>query len=150
MPAPSDDLTIVGVAGGAVVVPASELRWQFSRAGGAGGQHVNTSSSRVQLSWSVADTAALDATQRSRVLRRLAGQLVDGVLTITVSERRSQLQNRTVALERLATTIAGALAPPPPRRRATRPTRGSQERRVSEKKQRGDTKRLRGRPARDD
>ncbi len=150
MPAPSDDLVIAGGAGADLTIPASELRWQFSRAGGAGGQHVNTSSSRVQLSWSLVDTVALDAVQRSRAVRRLAGQLANGVLTITVSERRSQLQNRTVALERLAATITSAIAPPPPRRRATRPTRGSQQRRVSEKKQRGQTKRLRGRPGRDD
>lgn len=150
MPAPSDDLVVPGGPGVDIVVPASELRWQFSRAGGAGGQHVNTSSSRVQLSWSLTETAALDATRRSRAVRRLAGQLVDGVLTITVSERRSQLQNRTVALERLAATIASAIAPPPPSRRATRPTRGSQQRRVTAKKQRGQTKRMRGRPGRDD
>ena len=150
MAGPSEDLVIAVPSGRDVVVPAAELRWQFSRAGGAGGQHVNTTSSRVQLSWSLADTKSLDATQRSRAFRRLGGQLVDGVLTITVSERRSQLQNRAVALERLAAAIVSAIAPPPPRRRATRPTRGSQQRGVTAKKQRGETKRMRGRPGRDD
>ena len=150
MPGPSDDLLVTGGPGVDVVIPATELRWQFSRSGGAGGQHVNTTSSRVQLSWSLAETAALDASQRARATRRLAGQLVDGVVTVTVSERRSQLQNRAIAAERLAATVAAAIAPPPPRRRATKPTRGSQQRRVTSKKQRGETKRLRGRPGRDD
>lgn len=145
-----EELVVTDGRGGTVTIPAAELRWQFSRAGGAGGQHVNTSSSRVQLSWSLADTKALDAGQRARAARRLAGRLVDGVVTVAASERRSQRQNRTVAMERLGQVIADAIAPPPPRRRPTRPTRGSQQRRVAAKQRRGEVKRLRGRPRRDD
>jgi len=129
-----------------MVIPADELVWQFSRSGGAGGQHVNTSSSRVQLSWNVAESTALGPAVRARALRRLGDRLVDGAVTVTASERRSQVRNRELARERLISLVAAAIAPPPPARRPTKPTRGSQQRRVDAKKRRGDTKRLRGRP----
>jgi len=128
-----------------VTIPEGELQWQFSRAGGAGGQHVNTASTRVQLSWDLARSSALDSGRRRRALRRLAGRLVDGTLTVTASERRSQLRNRELARDRLAEVVAAAIAPPPPRRRPTKPTKGSQRRRVEGKRRRSETKRLRGR-----
>jgi ribosome-associated protein len=81
--------------------------------------------------------------QRARVLERLGRRLVDGVLTVAASEHRSQLQNREAALQRMAAILARALAPPPPRRRPTRPTRGSVERRLADKRRRSRTKRLR-------
>ncbi len=126
-----------------VVVPEGELRWRFSRSSGPGGQSVNTADSRVELSLDVAKTTALGPVQRARVLERLAGRLVDGVLTITASEHRSQLQNREAALERLAAILAKALAPPPPRRRPTKASRAAVERRLAAKKQRAKTKELR-------
>jgi ribosome-associated protein len=126
-----------------VAVPARELKWRFSRSSGPGGQSVNTADSRVEVSLDVRTTTALGPVQRARVLERLSGRLVDGVLTIAASEERSQLRNREAALERLANILADALAPPPPRRRATRPKRGAVERRIAEKKRRGETKRLR-------
>jgi ribosome-associated protein len=128
-----------------VVIPEGDLEWQFSRAGGAGGQHVNTSSTRVQLSWDLARSDVLDESLRRRAIRRLGTRLVDGVLTVTAAERRSQLRNRELAVERLTELVAVAIAPPPPKRRATKPTKASQRRRVETKRQRGDTKRLRGR-----
>jgi ribosome-associated protein len=126
-----------------VVIPERELRWRFSRSSGPGGQGVNTADSRVELSLDLARTTALGPVQRARVLERLRRRLVDGVLTVTASEQRSQLQNREAARERLAKILAGALAPPPPRRRPTRPTRGAVERRIADKKRRGQTKRAR-------
>ena len=126
-----------------VVVPERELRWRFSRSSGPGGQSVNTADSRVELSFDVARTTALGPVQRARALERLAGRLVDGVLTIAASEQRSQLQNREAALERLAEILAAAVAPPPPRRRPTKPSRGSVERRLAEKKRRARIKKLR-------
>jgi len=126
-----------------VVIPERELRWRFSRSSGPGGQGVNTADSRVELSLDLARTTALGRVQRARVLERLRRRLVDGVLTVTASEQRSQLQNREAARERLAKILAGALAPPPPRRRPTRPTRGAVERRIADKKRRGQTKRAR-------
>ena len=126
-----------------VVIPERELAWRFSRSSGPGGQSVNTADSRVELSLDVARTTALGPVQRARVLDRLSRRLVDGVLTVKASEHRSQLRNREAALERMAKTLAAALAPPPPRRRPTRPTRGAVERRLADKKRRARTKRLR-------
>ena len=126
-----------------VVIPAGELRWRFSRSSGPGGQSVNTADSRVELRFDVATTTALGPVQRARALDRLAGRLAGGVLTVTASEHRSQLQNREAARERLATALAEAIAPPPRRRRPTKPTRGAVERRLTEKRLRGRTTRLR-------
>ena len=130
-----------------VVIPAGELSWRFSRSSGAGGQHVNTSDSRVELSWDLGRSNVLDQAQRARARRRLGAALVDGTLTVTASERRSQLRNREAAMERLAALVAGAIEPPPPPRRPTRPSKAAQRRRVEEKKRRGETKRLRRPPA---
>ena len=127
----------------AVVVPEAELSWRFSRSGGPGGQSVNTSDSRAELSVDVAHTTALSEHLRARALERLAGRLVDGVLTVAASDARSQLQNREAAQQRLAQVLREAVAPPPPARRATRPTRGSKERRLEVKRQRSDLKRSR-------
>jgi ribosome-associated protein len=129
-----------------VSIPAGELSWRFSRASGAGGQHVNTSDTRVELSWDLGASTAISETQRSRARRRLGRELVDGVVTVSASERRSQLRNRTAARERLAELVARAIAPPPPRRRPTRPTAASRERRAADKKRRAETKRLRRPP----
>ena len=126
-----------------VVIPERELTWRFSHSSGPGGQSVNTADSRVELSLDVASTSALGPVQRARVLERLSGRLVDGVLTVRASEHRSQLRNREAALERMAKILAGALAPPPPRRRPTRPSRGSVERRLADKRRRSRTKQLR-------
>jgi ribosome-associated protein len=126
-----------------VVVPERELKWRFSRSSGPGGQSVNKTDSRVELGLDVSATTALGPIQRARAMERLAGRLVDGVLTITASEHRSQLQNREAALERLAETLGSAIAAPPPRRRPTRATRGSVERRLADKKRRAKTKQLR-------
>jgi len=126
-----------------VVIPERELGWRFSRSSGPGGQSVNTADSRVELSLDVARSTALGPVQRARVLERLSRRLVEGVLTVKASEHRSQLRNREAALERMAKTLAAALAPPPPRRRPTRPTRGAVERRLADKKRRSRTKRLR-------
>jgi ribosome-associated protein len=124
-------------------IPEAELSWRFSRSGGPGGQSVNTADSRVELSWSVADTAALGPTLKARALQRLAGRLVDGVLTVTASEHRSQFQNRRAAEARLVETVLAAIAPPPRPRRPTKPSKGSVERRLTAKKNRGQVKRLR-------
>jgi ribosome-associated protein len=126
-----------------VVVPEKELKWRFSRSSGPGGQSVNTADSRVQLSLDLSTTTALGPIQRARALQRLADRLVDGVLTVTAKEERSQLRNREIALERLKEILAAAIAPPPRTRRPTRPSRAAVERRIAEKKRRARTKRLR-------
>jgi ribosome-associated protein len=128
---------------GALVVPASALRWRFSRSSGPGGQGVNTADSRVELALDLADVPGLTDAQRERLTGRLAGRLTDGVLTIAASEHRQQLRNRQAARDRLAAVLRAALAPPPAARRRTKPTRGSQERRIQAKKQRGQLKQQR-------
>lgn len=127
-----------------LVIPAAELRWRFSRSSGPGGQNVNTTDSRVELIFDLAASEALSPLLRSRALERLAGQLVEGCVVIAASEQRSQWQNRVAAQRRLVALLQEALRPPPPPRRATRPTRGSVQRRLAAKKQRGEVKRQRG------
>nr|WP_255425810.1 alternative ribosome rescue aminoacyl-tRNA hydrolase ArfB [Pseudonocardia petroleophila] len=131
---------------GPLVLPARELHWRFSRASGPGGQGVNTTDSRVELSFDVARSPSVPDDLRSRALARLAGRLVDGVLTVVASEHRSQLRNREAARERLAATLRGATAADPPTRRPTKPSKGAKRRRMDEKTRRGRVKRLRGRP----
>lgn len=126
-----------------VAIPRGELSWRFSRSSGPGGQSVNTADSRVELSWDLARSRALPPALKERALARLAQRLVDGVLTVTASEHRAQLQNRRAAESRLAALLADALAPPPPRRKPTRPSRGAVQARLDAKRRRGETKRHR-------
>ncbi|BDZ55217.1 alternative ribosome rescue aminoacyl-tRNA hydrolase ArfB [Agromyces marinus] len=132
--------------GSALTIPESELTWRFSRSSGPGGQGVNTADSRAELVWDAAGSAALSPVQRERLLARLGPRLVDGVLTITAYEHRSQLRNREAARARLADVVADALQPPSPTRRPTKPGRGARERRLEAKKRRTDVKRLRRPP----
>lgn len=126
-----------------VLIPRAELASRASRAGGPGGQHVNTSSTRVEVTWNVRRSAALTEAQRARVLVALASRLDDdGTLRVVASDTRSQLQNRTLAEERLAALVRKALVVPRVRKK-TRPTRASVERRLDTKKRAGDKKRAR-------
>ena len=122
-----------------LVLPAAELRWRFSRSSGPGGQSVNTSDSRVELVWQPGTSAAVAALPehlRERLDARLAPGLVRGGVVVVASEQRSQLRNREAARDRLAAVLRSALAPPPRPRRATRPSRGSVERRLRTKAER--------------
>ncbi len=122
------------------VVPASELSERFSRSSGPGGQGVNTADSRVELSFDVAHSRSVPEGVRYQMICRLRGRLTGGVLTVTASEHRGQLQNRAAARMRMARLLRAAAAAPPPTRRPTKPSRGSKERRLTEKKRRGQTK----------
>jgi ribosome-associated protein len=128
-----------------VPIPDDELRWRFSRSGGPGGQSVNTTDSRVELVYDVA-RGSLPRHLRDRAVERLGPRLVDGVLTVAASEYRSQHRNREAARARLVDLLTEATAPPPPRRRPTKPSRGSRERRLAGKKRRAETKAMRRRP----
>lgn len=130
----------------ALTIPESELSWRFSRSSGPGGQGVNTADSRVELVWDAARSAVLSPVQRERLTERLRGRLVGGVLTVAASEHRAQLRNREAARERLASLVADAVRPPAPPRRATKPSRGSTERRLTAKRRRTDVKQMRRRP----
>ena len=124
---------------GRVALPESEMTWRFSRSSGAGGQHVNTTDTRVELTWSLTDTAALTADQKELAAQRLRSRLVDGSITIVSSRYRSQHRNREAARVRLEQLVTQAVVPPKPRR-PTRRTRASVERRLDAKKRRGDVK----------
>ncbi|MBB2915100.1 ribosome-associated protein [Streptosporangium becharense] len=129
---------------GSISIPETELGWRFSRSSGPGGQGVNTTDSRVELSFDLAASEALGPALKARALERLGPRLVNGVITIAASEFRSQLRNREAAGMRLAQLLREAIAPPPKRRRPTKPGRGAVERRIAAKKHRSELKRLRG------
>jgi ribosome-associated protein len=135
----ADDIPVVG----RIALPRAELVWRFSRSSGPGGQSVNTADSRVELRFDLARTTALPDHLKQRALDRLAGRLLDGVLVVTASEQRSQLQNRRAAQARLVALLADALAPPGPPRRPTRPSRRATERRLEAKHHRSLTKQRR-------
>lgn len=128
-----------------LLIPDKELQERFSHASGPGGQGVNTTDSRVQLSLDIGTTTALTDRQRERALAALAPKLAGTVLTITASEHRSQLRNRTEARRRLGAQLREAVVPPVVRRR-TKPTRGSKRRRLEGKRARAEIKKLRQRP----
>lgn len=132
-----------------ITIPDAALRWRFSRSSGPGGQGVNTTDSRVELSVDLTTAPGFSATMRERALERLRSRLTDGVLTVTAQENRSQLQNREAAAARLAEVLREATAAPPKKRRATRPSKSAVESRISEKKNRAQIKEGRRRPTSD-
>jgi ribosome-associated protein len=137
----SDDRLVVTES---VRIPRHELDVRFSASGGPGGQHANKTATRAELTFDVESSSAFDDAQRSRVIDKLGP-----VIRITADGERSQLRNRAVAEQRLIDKLRSALHVPR-RRRATRPTSGSQRRRITAKKQRGETKRYRQPPSVDD
>jgi ribosome-associated protein len=143
LPAGADAVSGPLGVGSGVSIPGRELSWRFSRSSGPGGQGVNTTDSRIELSLDLRGCAGLTPQQRARVLDRLAPRLLDGVITVAASEFRSQLRNRRAARERLAELLTEALAPPPPRRKATKPSRGAVKRRLDDKARRSKIKKLR-------
>jgi ribosome-associated protein len=124
-----------------LVIPAAELRERFSRSSGPGGQSVNTTDSRVELSFDVARSPSLPQREKTRALARLGPRLTDGVVTVAAETERSQLMNRDAARVRLAALLRQAIAPPPPPRVPTKPTKGARERRLADKRRRAQTKR---------
>ena len=139
---PGQDLVIRSGPGlpRGLVVPAAELEERFSRSSGPGGQSVNTTDSRVEVALDLTTTTALDDDQRARALGRLGDRLA-----VTASEHRSQHRNRVAARGRLADRLRDALSPPPLTRVPTKPTKGSQRRRVEGKRRRSQVKSMRGR-----
>jgi ribosome-associated protein len=129
-----------------VAIPRAELSWRFSRAGGPGGQGVNTADSRAELRFDLAATNALPEVLKARALERLAGRLVDGAVVIVAAEYRAQLANRKAAEARLVALLAQAIAAPPASRRPTRPSRGAVRARIEHKRKHGQLKRDRRQP----
>jgi ribosome-associated protein len=125
-------------------LPPAELTYRASRSGGPGGQHVNTSSTRIELLWQVADSPSLDEGQRALLLEKLAGRInSEGELRLAADTHRSQARNREEVTRRLAELVSEALRPQKPRKR-TRPPRAAKEARLREKKHRSEVKRGRG------
>ena len=137
----SGDSFAVSVRG--MAIPPDDLSWRFSRSPGPGGQSVNTTESRVELSYDLADSDALPPALKERAMRALAGRLASGVVTVTASEHRSQLRNRQAAADRMSALLTEATAPPPRQRRPTRPSRAARERRLAAKQRRAQVKRMR-------
>ena len=131
----------------AVVIPAAELQWRFSRSSGPGGQNVNKVETAVELGFDLEGTGAIGPFQKQRLLERLGSRCVAGCLRVAVSEHRSQYQNRQLALQRLGDLLREALKPPPKLRKPTKPTRGAVKRRVDAKKQKSQIKQARQRRA---
>jgi ribosome-associated protein len=137
--------------GAAEPLPDGELSFRYTRSGGPGGQHVNTTSTRVELTFDLQGSPTLTAAEKSRAQRRLRSRLdTEGKLRIVASDERSQSRNRALATERFCDAMRAALAPPPPPRRPTKPTRGSSEARLRAKKRDATRKRERRPPSGDD
>ncbi|WP_157062892.1 alternative ribosome rescue aminoacyl-tRNA hydrolase ArfB [Actinopolyspora mortivallis] len=128
-----------------VSIPESELVERFSRSSGPGGQHVNTTESRVELVFFPESSRALSRRQREQVLTRLSHRISAGALTVAEDGRRSQLANRRQARRRLADLLAEALRPAPAPRRRGGPSTGAKRRRLEDKRHRSAIKRTRGR-----
>ena len=135
-----------GLTARGVTVPGHELAWRFSRSGGPGGQSVNTTDSRVELTFDLGTSPSVPEHLRTRALARLEHRLVEGRITVVASEYRSQHRNREAARARLADVLERAFAPPHARRRPTKPSRGAKERRLAGKKRRSGVKAMRRRP----
>ena len=131
----------------AVVIPAAELQWRFSRSSGPGGQNVNKVETAVELGFDLEGTGAIGPFQKQRLLERLGSRCVAGCLRVAVSEHRSQYQNRQLAMQRLGDLLREGLKPPPKLRKPTKPTRGAVKRRVDAKKQKSQVKQARQRRA---
>ncbi len=139
---PGDDALVVDAG---LAIPRSELVYRASRSGGPGGQHVNTSSTRIELLWDFARSRVLDEASRARIAEKLATRLdADGNVRVVASDRRSQLQNREAAEERLAALIRRALIVQKARKK-TKPSRAAKEKRLAEKRHRAERKERRRR-----
>ena len=124
-------------------IPPNEIQWRFSRSSGAGGQNVNKTDSRAEIVFNVSDSKTLTPYQKHRISIQDEVKLINGSICIAVQNKRTQYQNRKLALSRLASTLRELLKPPPKKRRETIPTRSSQRKRIQSKKKRGEIKRNR-------
>jgi len=124
-------------------IPGNEIKWRFSRASGAGGQNVNKTDSRAEIVFNVSESKTLTPYQKYRISIQDEVKLSNGCICIAVQDKRTQYQNRQLALSRLTSTLRELLKPPRKERRDTIPTRSSQRRRVESKKKRGELKRNR-------
>ena len=118
----------------ALVIPSNELYWRFSRSSGSGGQNINKTDTRVNLSFNIEKSKALTSYQKHQLTKQLSDQIVNATITVITQEHRTQYKNRKLALMRLGILLEKALEPPPKARKNTKPTKSSQRRRVNSKK----------------
>jgi len=128
-----------------LVIPSNELHWRFSRSSGSGGQNINKTDTRVNLSFNIEKSKALTSYQKHQITKQLSDQIVNATITVITQEHRTQYKNRKLALMRLGILLGKALEPPPKARKTTKPTKSSQRRRVNSKKKHGEKKQSRGR-----
>ena len=128
-----------------LVIPSNELHWRFSRSSGSGGQNINKTDTRVNLSFNIKNSKALTSYQKHQATKQLNDKIVNSTITVITQEHRTQYKNRKLALMRLGIIIGKALEPPPKERKATKPTKSSQRRRINSKKKHGEKKQSRGR-----
>ena len=126
-----------------LVIPANEIHWRFSRSSGSGGQNINKTDSRVEIVFNVSESKTLTPYQKHRILLQNEVKLTNDCICIAVQDKRTQYQNRQLALSRLSLTLRGLLKPPQKKRMQTMPTRSSQKKRVDSKKKRGELKKSR-------
>ena len=126
-----------------LVIPSNELHWRFSRSSGSGGQNINKTDTRVNLSFNIENSKALTSYQKHQVTKQLNCQIVNASILVIAQEHRSQYKNRKLALKRLRILLEKALAPPPKARKITKPTKSSQRRRINSKKKHGEKKQSR-------
>ena len=128
-----------------LVIPSNELHWRFSRSSGSGGQNINKTDTRVNLSFNIEKSKALTSYQKHQITKQLRDQIINSTITVITQEHRTQYKNRKLALMRLGILLEKALEPPPKARKATKPTKSSQRRRINSKKKHGEKKQSRGR-----
>ena len=128
-----------------LVIPSNELHWRFSRSSGSGGQNINKTDTRVNLSFNIKKSKALTSYQKHQITKQLSDQMVNAKITVITQEHRTQYKNRKLALIRLGILLRKALEPHPKARKATQPTKSSQRKRINSKKKHGEKKQSRGR-----
>ena len=126
-----------------LVLPEKEIQWRFSRSSGPGGQNVNKTESRVEIIFNIRQSKALNSYQKFLLLKKLTNNVVNGSICIKVQEKRSQYENRQLAIKKLISILSINLTSKIKKRKVTKPTKSSQRKRIQSKKKRGELKRNR-------
>ena len=126
-----------------LIIPSHEIQWRFSRSSGPGGQNVNKIESQAEIIFNIHKSKALNNFQKNLLLNKLKNKIIKGCITLKVQEKRTQLKNRQLAIQKLISLIKSIIISEEKARKETKPTKSSQRRRVESKKKRGELKRSR-------
>ena len=126
-----------------LVIPNHEIQWRFSRSSGPGGQNINKTETRVEIIFNIDNSTTLSDLQKSMLVKHLKNKINQGCISITAQEKRSQLENRKLAIYKLTSILRDHLKASSKKRKVTKPTKASQKRRVESKKKRGTLKKSR-------